>query len=241
MKGKAIFPVVAGLVTINSALLNAFPAQAIEFDTFNDFDAWTEAVDDFFIVEENFSNDIPSALAIEFDSGIVSTNSAPGFNSFPGLGEADNRVNSDFEQYTNCVDSNGVICSQQWTWTFPTDIVGFGFNIFGASEGRLAIRGDFGNGEQAINVSETIDPNAVGINSGVGFFGVTGSDSFNSVTFFSRAGNDFINLDPLGTSNPPVVFAKAGSQGPKSVPEPGSILGFAAIVALGAVSRRRFA
>jgi hypothetical protein len=207
-------------------------ANALGVNTFNEFDAWKNAVTGFPIVEERFQNNIPSAISIQFDSGIVSTNSVSGFNSFPGLGNVDNRVNTTFGfgQYTNCVDSGGFYCSQEFTWKFPQPVVGFGFNIASADVGRLAIRGDFGDGEQTVNVAETIDPNAtITVD---GFFGITGSKPFDSVTFFSRVSNDFINIDSLGTSNPPVVFARSE----QPIPEPTSTLSFLALGTLGAAS-----
>ena len=212
-------------------------AEAFSFNTYNDFDVWKNAVSDFKITEELFQNDIPSALSIQFDSGIVSTNSASGFNSFPGLGEVDNRVNTTFGfgQYTNCVESTGSICSQEWTWKFPQTVVGFGVNIFSAGVGRLAVRGDFGNGEQTINVAETIDPNA--ISTANGFFGIVGRQPFDLVTFFSRGGNDFVNIDSLGTSRPPVVFANS-----EAIPEPMSTLGvlsFGSVVAGGVLKNKQ--
>lgn len=211
---------------------SAQSAQAADFQTFNDFNSWKNSVAEFRLVEEFFESDIDSAISIEFDSGIISTNSVPGFNGFPGLGEVDNRVIATWNQFTNCVELGGVICSQEWTWEFPNPVTGFGFHIFSADIGRLAIRGDFGNGEQVIPVGETIDPGTTDF--AVGFLGITAAQPFDTVTFFSRAGNDFVNIDPIGTSNPPVVFALA-----ESVPEPALTLSLLALGAWGTGSTFR--
>lgn len=179
-------------------LLSAFqePTQGATISTFTDRSSWEAAVTGFPLIKDSFDNEIKSAISITFDSGVVSTNSQAGFNGFPGFRDINNRV-SIFKQYENCVQNAATVCSEKWSWKFPLPVIGFGADFSLADVGRLTIGGDFGAGEETIRVAETIDPTAP-INAGVsGFLGITAPLPFDTVTFFSRDGNDFINIDNL--------------------------------------------
>jgi hypothetical protein len=215
MKLNSLLSMLATTVAIGSGFVTE-TAHAASVKFTNRL-SWEAAVTGFPLIEDSFDNEIPSALSITFDSGVISTNSQPGFNGFPGFPNINNRV-SVFDQYENCVHDAAIVCSNAWTWKFPLPVIGFGAFFAGVDSGRLAFRGDFGSGEEIINVAETINPITSNNTLVDGFLGITAKKPFDTITFFSRSSNDFVNIDNL-------VFA--------TVPEPSAIFSLGSVIAVG--------
>ncbi len=151
------------------------PSQA--FVVYTDRLAWEAAVASSAIrVTDAFLVDIPSAQSITFDSGIISTNSAP-----PTLPDANNSNSVSSGRYRNGV--GGATSSSVVSWTFPVaNVMAVGADWFGVGFDRLALVGDFGSE----NIQHILVHNTIG--SDVGFLGVVSSGFFSSIALSNSSG-----------------------------------------------------
>lgn len=162
---------------------------------YTDRTAWEAAITS--STTDAFGSNVSRAASITFASGVQSV------TTDATLSGNDNRVQGG--EYRNVLDNNAA--GLFTTWTFPSAINAFGFDISGVSSGGLAFSGDFdGIGTQQVNVFEEIG----GTN---GFIGVIGASTFNSIQFFNRsASSEAYSIDNLAFGT--------GTSDTVAVPEP---------------------
>ncbi|MEM1141604.1 MAG: PEP-CTERM sorting domain-containing protein [Pseudomonadota bacterium] len=170
-----IFLLVFGTAAALSASMTN--AAIMVFDNHTD---WTSGLGGASTVLDAFDNEIPSALSITLDSGIISTNS--------GQGQCcgDNSVSSGV--YNNAVEPDGSEASISIDWLFPTPVFALAFDYFDVNFFDLQISIDDGTGG---TFTRAIDING----SGSGFAGFISDNSFASVTFSSGDAIDVFELD----------------------------------------------
>lgn len=194
-------------------------ASVSALQLFTDRTGWEAAVAGLDISTETFDNPIAGALAITFETGIVST--ATGLGGSDGL--SNNSVAGGL--YHGGVDhdqTNGFI---QIVWTFPSPVMAFGADWISAAQGTgvVAITGNFDGSPDIVNLGTELG------SPGTGFLGVVGTSSFASITLMSSHAHnsEIFDVDNL-----------ASARSVSAVPEPGTWLLFGTSFVLGFVYRR---
>jgi hypothetical protein len=160
--------------------------------TFSDRDAFESALGSATVTEDSFDNNIPNAQSITFDSGVVSQNTS-------NLSSLENLVSEG--RYRNGLSRSNPYASETNTWTFPSEIMGVGFDVNDAGPQGVQVTIDEGFGPQTFLLSTLIGgPNGWGPK---GFVGFVSSNSFLKITFSAVSdGGDVYFFDNL-------VFASA--------------------------------
>ena len=180
------------------------------------------------IVTDRFDAPIATGTSITFDSGITATKSSDGIP--PTLNRVTgNTTNTPDGHYDGFVKKDGF---RDITFDFGSAIFGFGADILsGLGAGSsLMVMGLFDGMMQTVSVAQ--------VNSGNGFFGLTSSTGFTSVTFRTEAGaaltpgaepfgGELFSLDNLATSGAAMA----------AVPLPAA--GLPLLIALGALTLGR--
>ena len=182
----------AGIALCGAVLLPSPSTAAIM--TFDDRSAFEAAVAGSMLFSDAFDTPIPGAEQITLDSGIVSTNSPP------SLQGGDNAVVLT-GRYNNSVANSGTP-SEFITWEFPTQVIGFGFDLFGAATDRLQVTFDGGSGLESFIFTD-INVDVTDLADG-GFVGFLADTAFESIVFSNALnGTDTFRIDDLS-------FAEAG-------------------------------
>jgi hypothetical protein len=215
---------VFALVTGTATLLLSGVSSANAFTLFTNRAAWEAAITGSNITTDTFSNLIPSAQSITFDSGIVSTNSLDVI--LPNAFNNNSVSIIEPDVYNNATQAGpGNTASSTITWNFPSSVFAFGADFFSATSGRLTLSGDFdGTGSQTLTVFESIGGSD-------GFLGVVGQASFNSIVF----GNNTTTVDSFSIDN-----ASFASGNPTTdIPESNAVVALALVGGSLLLSKKR--
>ncbi|WP_179954271.1 PEP-CTERM sorting domain-containing protein [Denitrobaculum tricleocarpae] len=200
----------AGLVLalgMTGPTLGGAQAAPMPVTSLNDFNSAVGAAP---VTTETFSNNIPGAVEITFDSGVVST-AAGGFG--------DNGVSNGL--FRGGLDPNGIFAPRTLTWTFPVPVIGFIADFGRTSALEVTI---LGSGEVFDIFTE--------IGAGSGAFGLIDSlTPFRRIQFSvqNSNGGDSFDIDNLRFAAAPSIAA---------VPEPGTLALFGLGLAGFALARR---
>ncbi|MBW4657423.1 MAG: PTPA-CTERM sorting domain-containing protein [Drouetiella hepatica Uher 2000/2452] len=220
---KTIGAAVVGAAAIGLGMGSLQSAQA--FNVYTDRSLWETALGGAVVTTDTFSNNIPNARTITFDSGVVSTGNGTG-SFLNTVGDTDSisiagRYNGDSDGQG---DNSSIFDSI--TWTFPQAIVGFGADWFSTATAEgVTITGNFdGTGNQTASFRSILGA------PGTGFLGIIGTSSFSTITFSTETQG--IPTDDLFSADD-LAFASANSP---AIPTPAVLPG---LIGMGLAALRK--
>ena len=207
----------AGLTTGLSMLFLVGMANA--FTVFTDRTSWENAVESFYT--ETFSNDVAQAGQIILDSGIMSE-----LQDTP-LGKSNHVSGGLFTGFVNQTGQHDILWSWDYSSIGPISSFGGDFLRLNPPTG-LTVSGDFnGTGSQTISVAATV-------NNGNGFFGIIGTNTFDTLLWSSMDGSGSISGELFQIDN----FSYDGET---PVPEPSTVILLSlGLVICAGVRKKRF-